>query len=55
MTKQGCGYVFVGGCPLTRLDFRRVPGPVSDPPPRGMSAGSFSRLTAGNRAYPLTN
>ena len=27
-------------------DFRRLPGPVFD-----MSAGSFSRTTAGNRAY----
>ena len=33
-----------------RLDFRRLPGPVFDPP-RGMSAGSFSRTAAGNRAY----
>ena len=34
----------------SRLDFRRLPGPVFDPP-RGMSAGSFSRTAAGNRAY----
>ena len=35
-----------------RLDFRRLPGPVFDPPLfRGMSAGSFSRTAAGNRAY----
>ena len=39
-----------------RLDFRRLPGPVFDPPRRetlfrGMSAGSFSRTAAGNRAY----
>ena len=44
-----------------RLDFRRLPGPVFDPPRRerervrrelfrGMSAGSFSRTAAGNRA-----
>ena len=32
-----------------RLDFRRLPGPVFDPP--RMSAGSFSRTAAGNRAY----
>ena len=37
-----------------RLDFRRLPGPVFDPPRRdecGMSVGSFSRTAAGNRAY----
>ena len=34
---------------LGRLDFRRLQGPVFDPP-RGMSAGSFSRTAAGNRA-----
>ena len=38
----------------SRLDFRRLPGPVFDPPRRelfrGMSAGSFSRTAAGNRA-----
>ena len=36
-----------------RLDFRRLPGPVFDArdDPRGMSAGSFSRTAAGNRAY----
>ena len=29
---------------LTRLDFRRLPGPVFDPPSfGGMSAGSFSQ------------
>ena len=37
-----------------RLDFRRLQGAVSDPPRRelfrGMSAGSFSRTAAGNRA-----
>ena len=33
-----------------RLDFRRLPGPIFDPP-RGMRAGSFSRTAAGNRAY----
>ena len=33
-----------------RLDFRRLPGPVLILP-RGMSAGSFSRTAAGNRAY----
>ena len=37
-----------------RLDFRRLPSPVFDPPRkelfRGMSAGSFSRTAAGNRA-----
>ena len=33
-----------------RLDFRRLPGPVFDPP-RGMNVGSFSRTAAGNRAY----
>ena len=32
-----------------RLDFRRLPGPVFDPP-RRESAGSFSRTAAGNRA-----
>ena len=31
---------------LGRLDFRRLPGPVLI-----MSAGSFSRTAAGNRAY----
>ena len=30
---------------ICRLDFRRLPGPVL------MSAGSFSRTAAGNRAY----
>ena len=35
---------------LSRLDFRRLPGPVFDPP-RRMSAGSFSRTAVGNRAY----
>ena len=34
---------------VSRLDFRRLPGPVFDPP--RMSAGSFSRTAAGNRAY----
>ena len=41
-----------------RLDFRCLPGPVFDPPRRemiggggGMSAGSFSRTAAGNRAF----
>ena len=39
-----------------RLDFRRLPGPVlilpeERPPSGGMSAGSFSRTAAGNRAY----
>ena len=36
-----------------RLDFRRLPGPVFDPPRSfgGMSVGSFSRTAAGNRAY----
>ena len=37
-----------------RLDFRRLHGAVSDPPRRelfrGISAGSFSRTAAGNRA-----
>ena len=37
-----------------RLDFRRLQGAVSDPLRRelfrGMSAGSFSRTAAGNRA-----
>ena len=32
---------------ICRLDFRRLPGPVF----RRMSAGSFSRTAAGNRAY----
>ena len=35
-----------------RLDFRRLPGAVLDPPGReGMSAGQFSPTAAGNRAY----
>ena len=44
--------IFTGGVTL-RLDFRRLPGPVFDPP-RKMSAGSFSRTAAGNRGYPIT-
>ena len=37
---------------VPRLDFRRLPGPVFDPPSFvGMSAGSFSRTAAGNQAY----
>ena len=41
-----------------RLDFRRLPLPVFDPPRReallgGMSAGSFSRTAASNRAQSL--
>ena len=44
--------LFSGSTSSYRLDFRRLPGPVFDPPRReGMSAGSFSRPAAGNRAY----
>ena len=44
--------LFSGSTSSYRLDFRRLPGPVFDPPRReGMSAGSFSRTAAGNRAY----
>ena len=45
-----------GGSSLPKLDFRRLPGPVLILPSSsfgGMSAGSFSRTAAGNRAYSL--
>ena len=57
--------MFAGCGNFPRLDFRRLPGPVFDPPRRetlsgdecglifpnsGWSAGSFSRTAAGNRA-----
>ena len=39
---------------ILRLDFCRLPGPVLIPRSfGGMSAGSFSRTAAGNRAYKL--
>ena len=39
------GYTYHGDTHITV-----TPGPVFDPPPKRMSAGSFSRTAAGNRA-----
>jgi len=48
---EGYSITFYTGRLRPRLDFRRLPGPAFDPPRReGMSAGSFSRTAAGNRA-----
>ena len=50
---EGGGLIWERGL-NSRLDFRRLPGPVFDPPRKelfwGMSAGSFSRTAAGNWA-----
>ena len=50
-SKDSLSYKF-GSVKAYRLDFRRLPGPVFDPPRReafgGMSVGSFSRTAAGN-------
>ena len=44
---------FFGFTPWPRLDFGRLPGPVLIRLPGPvLSAGSFSRTAAGNRAYP---
>ena len=53
-TAAGKGWVMVRNLGSISADFRRLPGPVFHPLSSfgGMSAGSFSRTAAGNRAIP---